>query len=148
GATINTSFRSGTNRFHLTAYEFLRNNVLNATGFFKPPQDKKPQFNRNQFGVTVGGPIIKNRAFFFLDYEGFRQVRGILATSTIATLNERNGILPTGVFNPFTGTFHPAGAQISVSEISPFARQVLANLPAPTNSAATNNYQILERFTN
>jgi hypothetical protein len=148
GATINVAYASGSNNLHFTAYEFVRNAAANAAGFFKAPDGRKPQFNRNQFGFTLGGPIVKQRAFYFLDYEGFRQVRGIVSTSSIATLAMRNGILPTGVFNPLTGTFYPAGTQIPASAISPFAAKVLAGLPTPTNSASANNYVITQRFTN
>src|SRR5262245_30563080 len=148
GATINVAYASGTNRFHATVYEFLRNTALNGAGFFKPPNGRKPQFNRNQFGATLGGPILKQRAFFFLDYEGFRQVRGIVVSSTIATPAERSGIFPIDVYNPFTGTLYPAGTQIPSSAMSPFARQVLAGLPQTTNSGLANNYVITQRFTN
>jgi len=145
GATINTSFRSGTTSFHGVAYEFLRNTSLNATGFFKPAGGKKPQFNRNQFGGTFGGPIVRDKAFFFLDYEGYRQVRGIPASSSIPTLDQRNGIFTVAVRDPFTGTTYAAGTGVP---IAPFAQKMLAGLPQPTNSAATNNYQILQKFTN
>jgi len=145
GATINVTYASGTNKLHLTAYEFLRNAAFNAVGFFKPPDGRAPQFNRNQFGVTVGGPLVKQKAFYFLDYEGFRQVRGIVVPSTIATPGERSGILPIDVYNPFTGTLFPAGMQLPVSA---FAQKVFAGLPQPTNTALANNYVITERFTN
>ena len=148
GATINVAYASGSNSLHFTAYEFLRNRSLNAIGFFKPPDGRKPQFNRNQFGFTFGGPIVKQRAFYFLDYEGFRQVRGILSTSTIPTTAMRSGILSADVFNPLTGVLYPKGTQIPASAISPFAAKVLAGLPQPTNSAAANNYVITQRFTN
>jgi hypothetical protein len=145
GATINVAFASGTNKLHATAYEFLRNADLNGVGFFKPPDGRAPQFNRNQFGATLGGPLVKGRGFFFLDYEGFRQVRGIVTTSTIATMPERSGILPIDVFNPFTGTLLPAGTALPVS---PFAQKVLGALPQPTNAGLANNYVVTERFTN
>ena len=145
GATINVAYASGTNKLHLTAYEFLRNAAFNATGFFKPPDGRTPQFNRSQFGATIGGPILKERAFYFVDYEGFRQVRGIVTSSTIATPAERAGTLPIDVYNPFTGTLFPAGTQLPVS---PFAQKALAGLPQPTNSALSNNYVITQRFTN
>ena len=83
GATVNVASASGTNRFHATVYEFIRNTDLNAAGFFKPTlvgntgisvPFKKPTFNRNQFGVNFGGRILKDKLFFFVDYEGFRQV--------------------------------------------------------------------------
>ncbi|HLJ87651.1 MAG TPA: TonB-dependent receptor [Candidatus Angelobacter sp.] len=148
GATINVAYASGTNKLHGTAYEFLRNTDLNGAGFFKSPDGRTPQFNRNQFGATLGGAIVKQKAFFFLDYEGFRQIRGIVTPSTIATPAERSGIFPIDVFNPFTGTLYKAGTQIPTSAMSPFAQKVLAGLPLPTNTGLANNYVITERFTN
>ena len=71
GAVINAAIRSGTNGFHGTVYEFLRNTSLNATGFFKPVRNEKPTLIQNQFGATFGGPIIKDKTFFFADYEGY-----------------------------------------------------------------------------
>ena len=69
GAVINASMRSGTNAFHGTGWEFNRNTKLNAEGFFHPTTGK-PKFDRNQFGFVFGGPIVRNRTFFFTDYEG------------------------------------------------------------------------------
>ena len=91
GAVINASVKSGTNEFHGTAWEFLRNTSLNATGFFKPLTGK-PVFQRNQFGFTFGGPIVKNRAFFFTDWEGFRERQKFPVFSNLPTLNDRQGI--------------------------------------------------------
>ena len=77
GATINVASRSGTNEFHTTLYEFIRNTDLNAFGFIHSVSGThvfpKPGFNRNQFGADFGGPIVKNKLFWFVDYEGFRQ---------------------------------------------------------------------------
>ena len=73
GATVNVVYQSGTNRLHGSGWEFFRDTALNATGFFKPANGQKPPLERNQFGGVIGGPILKNRAFFFADYEGFRQ---------------------------------------------------------------------------
>ncbi len=101
GGVINTALRSGGNSFHGTAYEFLRNTDLNAVGFtFSPSIFQKPTLQRNQFGFTIGGPIVKNKLFFFADYEGFRQLQRYLNTDSIPTLNDRQGILPNAVFNP------------------------------------------------
>ena len=69
GATINVNYRSGTNALHGSAWEFLRDTSMNATGFFKPPTGK-PTLDRHQFGGVFGGPIVRNKAFFFGDYEG------------------------------------------------------------------------------
>jgi hypothetical protein len=145
GATINVAYRSGTNQFHGSGWEFYRDTALNATGFFTPPSGEKPPLARNQFGGVVGGPIARNKAFFFADYEGFRQTRGVVTTSTIATLAQRQGLFTVAVHNPLTGDVYPAGTPIPMTA---FARKVLAELPEPTNAAATNNYVVLQHFKN
>ncbi len=159
GAVINASYRSGTNQFHGNLWEYNRNTALNAVGFFKPVGGVKPPLIRNQFGFTFGGPIIKDHTFFFLDYEGFRQISKALVFSALPTLAQRNGILaipnpnPTpdnpGLFqdivNPLTGKIYRGGntpAQIPLSDMSSFARKVLNDLPGP-NAAGANNYQNL-----
>ena len=89
---INAALRSGTNQFHGTAYDFVRNTALNATGFlFSPTVFQKPTLQRNQFGATIGGPIIRNKLFFFGDYEGLRLVQGTAPTSlTVPTVYQHN----------------------------------------------------------
>ncbi len=128
GAVINASYRSGTNEFHGAAWEFHRNTVLNAVGFFKPVGGVKPPLIRNQFGFTFGGPIIKDRTFFFGDYEGFRQIQKNVQFSTVPTLAQRQGILGVAVRNPLTGQEYAAGTPIPLTA---FARKVLNDLPAP-----------------
>ena len=141
GAVVNTVMRSGTNQFHGTAYEFLRNTDLNAVGFFKPLGGVKPPLQRNQFGLTIGGPVVRNKIFFFGDYEGFRQLAKGLNFDTLPNLSDRSGVLPVAVVNPLTGTVYPAGSQIPMTG---FARKVLGDLPAPTASPARgNNYSQL-----
>jgi hypothetical protein len=141
GAVINASYRSGTNEFHGSAWEFHRNTVLNAVGFFKPNGGVKPPLIRNQFGFTFGGPIIKDRTFFFGDYEGFRQIQKNLVFSNLPTLAQRNGILTVAVRNPFTGDVIPAGTQVPMTA---FAQKVLSELPAPNLVGVPgNNYQEL-----
>ncbi len=165
GATINVATNSGTNKFHALAYEFIRNTDLNATGFFKPTQTgssgivvpfKKPTFNRNQYGINFGGPILKDRFFFFLDYEGFRQVLKPLSVLTLPTQNELNGILVVPVKNPLTGKTYAAGQQIPTSDINPVSlaiisafRQVpgLPNTGAPTTGLAQFDYAVQVPFT-
>ena len=95
GATINVVTRYGTNQFHGRAWEFLRNTDLNASGFFKPDVGGKPSLHQNQFGGTLGGPLHKDRIFFFLDYEGFRQSSSSTQASTLPTAAER-GLTSTG----------------------------------------------------
>src|ERR1700741_2334919 len=77
GGVVNAATRSGTNAFHGSAYEFLRNSALDAKKFFEAAATAKAPFKRNQFGGAIGGPIFKNRTFFFADYEGIRHAKGI-----------------------------------------------------------------------
>ena len=146
GATINVASNSGTNQFHALAYEFIRNTALNAEGFFKPTQVgtsgivvpfRKPTFNRNQYGVNFGGPILKDKLFFFLDYEGFRQVLKPLSVFTLPTQNELQGKLVVPVRNPRTGdVFAPGTAIASTADVDPVSKNILAafsaaNFPTP-----------------
>jgi hypothetical protein len=155
GAVINASLRGGGNEFHGSVYDYLRNTSLNAVGFFKPAKGIKPVLIQNQFGGTIGGPIIKDRTFFFFDYEGFRRITRTINgnVTTIPTLNERQGILGVNVRIPFdfvdsngtlqkAGTIIPAGSPVPMTA---FAKKVFADLPAPTSSAATNNFESLPR---
>src|SRR5579864_2379709 len=120
GAVVNAALRSGTNQFHGSAYEFLRNTDLNATGFtFSPSVFQKPTLQRNQFGVTIGGPIIRNKLFFFADYEGYRQLQRYLNFDSIPTASDRAGTLPVAVVNPLTGVVYPANTAIPVASINP-----------------------------
>ena len=136
GAVVNTVMRSGTNQVHGTFYEFLRNTDLNAVGFFRPAS--KPTLHRNQFGGTVGGPIVKNKIFFFGDYEGFRQIQKTYYAATIPNMNDRAGILPVPVVNPLTGALYAAGTPLPMT---PFAQKVLSELPAvPAGAGRPNDY--------
>lgn len=145
GATVNVAFKSGTNAFHGSAWEFLRNTQLNAVGFFKPTEDVKPVMNRNQYGFTFGGPVQKNKTFFFADYEGFRLIRNELAFATLPTMDQRSGKLGSTIKNPFTGATYPGGV-IAASDITPFARKVLNELPEPNRPGTTSNYSRLVPF--
>jgi len=151
GAVINAAYRSGTNEFHLTAWEFLRNKALNATGFFKPQTGEKPDLVQNQFGVSGGGPIMKNRLFFFADYEAMRKKQSNLFYSTLPTQAMREGDFSgVAIRNPYDGTVY-ANGRIPLSQQTAFARKVLSDLPA-VNRAGTgalgiaNNYEYLGKF--
>jgi hypothetical protein len=140
GATINVATKSGGNQFHTTLYEFLRNTDLNAFGYIKPVTVNavtgaqypffKPAFKRNQFGATFGGPIMKNKFFYFVDYEGFRQTLTPTTVGTVPTLNELNGILAVAVMDPYTAssatpTYYAAGTSILTSpDIDPTALKI------------------------
>ena len=144
GAVINASFKSGTNQFRGTVWEFHRNTALNATGFFKPTSGVKPTLKRNQFGFVFGGPIVRNRTFFFGDYEGFRQISRQVTFATLPTADQRAGNLGLPIVNPLTGAFYADGV-IPQSAITPFARAILGGLPAPTRPGTANNFDSLPR---
>src|SRR6266700_3639250 len=90
-AVLNATIKSGTNSFHGAGWEFFRNDKLDAADWFENAQGiKKGAYRQNQFGVSGGGPIIKNKIFFFGDYEGLRRRQGTVLTGTVPTLAERN----------------------------------------------------------
>src|SRR5258706_8433569 len=93
GGVVNAISRAGTNQLHGNAYEFIRNNAMDARNFFDPPTI--PAFRRNQFGASIGGPIRKDKAFFFGDYEGIRQSKGVGALATVPSLAAR-GLMADG----------------------------------------------------
>ncbi len=145
GATVNVSYRSGANQFTADVWEFFRNTALNSKPFIATVDGKKPPLERNQFGGVVGGPIMKNKMFFFGDYEGFRQDRKSPVFSTIPNSQQVAGILTVDVRDPRTGTVYPAGTTIPMTA---FARKVLSGLPAPNLATAANNYSIAKDFKN
>jgi hypothetical protein len=95
GATVNVVTRYGTNELHGRAWEFIRNTDFDATGYFKPDFGGKPALHQNQFGATLGGPLTKDKLFFFVDYEGFRQSKSFTDAATLPTAAER-GLSSTG----------------------------------------------------
>ena len=144
GATINVAYASGTNRLRGSAWEFKRDTALNATGAFRPATGKT-ELNRDQFGGVLGGPIVRNRAFFFADFEGFRQTQSNVSFSTIPNATLRQGILPVAVRHPLTGETFAAGTSIPMTS---FARKVLSELPETSFDRASNNYTTLRDFAN
>ncbi|MGE3278154.1 MAG: carboxypeptidase regulatory-like domain-containing protein [Vicinamibacterales bacterium] len=144
GATVNVVYKSGANQFHGSGWEFFRDDALNAMGFFKPADGRKPPLRRNQYGGVLGGPILMNRAFFFGDFEGFRETRSLPAFATVADMRQRQGIVAVDVRDPRTGVVYPAGTAVPMTV---FARKVLEGLPT-TNLTGPSNYTTLQNFTN
>jgi outer membrane receptor protein involved in Fe transport len=103
GGVINAVTRSGTNRYNSSLFYFHRNSALDAKNFFDPPNDPIPPFKRNQFGGALGGPIRKDRTFFFAAYEALIERLGITGVAAVPDENARQGRLPSG-----TVTLHPA----------------------------------------
>jgi hypothetical protein len=113
GSVVNLVTKSGTNRFHGSAYEFLRNDALDARNFFADPNLAAPELRLNQFGGTLGGPIQKDKTFFFGNYEGFRQVAGITNVTNVPTDAEKSGLFHTDPLNPNSPT-----VQVTVNPVS------------------------------
>jgi|HubBroStandDraft_6_1064221.scaffolds.fasta_scaffold05225_5 hypothetical protein len=115
GGVVNAITRSGTNQIHGSAYEFLRNSKLDAKNYFDDPTAPIPPFKRNQFGGTIGGPIVKDHTFFFADYEAIRQSKGLTTVATVPSAAARGGTLcsnpdvpPPNNCTPTTVTVDPA----------------------------------------
>ena len=136
GGVVNAITRSGTNAFHGSGYEFLRNSALDARNYFEDPTQPKAQFRRNQFGGTFGGPIVKDRTFFFVDYEGNRQSKGIANRNTVPSQAARNGtlcsipILPPDP-NACTTTQLTPSATTDANGVDLKVKQYLALYPLP-----------------
>src|SRR5581483_3493227 len=109
GANINLVIKSGTNDFHGSAFWFHRNDNLDARNFFDTTP--LPEFKRNQFGGTLGGPIVKNKTFFFVSHESLRRGKGLTVNATVPTDAQRNGNLSTGaaIYDPLTTTADSSG---------------------------------------
>ncbi len=150
GGVVNAISRSGTNEFHGSVYEFLRNSALDARPYFdRVNNDPNPPFKRNMFGVSAGGPILKDRLFIFADYEGLRQSKGLTSNSNVFSDNARLGIIPgqtvpaanTGAGTPCIdagggpGTFPSA---LSTMCVDNYSRSLLALWPRSSAVSASN----------
>jgi hypothetical protein len=139
GATISVTTKSGTNEIHGTVYDYFRNEGMDANNFFSERAGQpKPSNDQNQFGANLGGPIIKDRAFFFVDYEGTRITRGVTRITRVPTADERAGIFTGTVRDPLTGQPFP-GNRIPANRIDPTSAGIIALVPLP-NQAGANNF--------
>ena len=148
GGIVNLSTKGGSNQYHGEAYEYLRNKVLNARPYF---DSSNPPYVQNQFGGTFGGPVIKDKTFFFFAYDGYRQRASSVFATTVPTMDERNGIFPADVpiYDPLSvipaclapggndgrncGRTQFAGNTIPMAEINPAALVELKFIAMPTN---------------
>jgi hypothetical protein len=112
GSVVNLVTKSGTNQFHGSLFEFFRNDVLDARNHFNKDSFPKSGLHLNQFGGTLGGPIIRNNTFFFLNYEGFRRRAGITRITNVPTLDQRAGNFLDDNGNPVTVTITPTSAAL------------------------------------
>ncbi len=144
GGVINIITSSGSNKFHGSVYEYFRNDIFDGRNFFQTT-GAKPELRQNQYGGSIGGPILHDRTFFHFDYEGLRQVIGTTDTGTVPTLaeyndiNSINGGTPQALLQTDNGT---AQAYASGTPINPITLAYLKLFPAPTNSNLSNNFTI------
>jgi len=127
GGAVNAVTKSGTNDFHGSAYEFFRNSDLDSRGFFD--KGSPPAFRRNQFGGSLGGPIVKNKVFFFANYEGIRQVLDTTFVNDVPTAPVHQGILPGGTTTCTTA---------APCAINPASAAMLALFPLPNGPTLAN----------
>lgn len=146
GPTVLLISKSGSNAFHGSLFDFLRNTNLNARNYFSPVN---PEYIRNQFGGSIGGPIQKNKTFFFFDYQGTRNVQGIPSLTQVPTLDEREGNFTESfsgspevpIYDPSTTTTDPTTGMLTRSQfkgniippgrINKIAQKMLSYFPAP-----------------
>ncbi len=142
GGVINAATRSGSNRFEGTLFYFHRNSAMDAKNFFNPAGEKIPGFKRNQFGGVFGGPLAKDRTFFFASYEKLIERLGVISSAAVPDAEARRGVLPTGnvainpVMRPYLDTLFPAANGRSLGG---GAAEFLYSLSQPTGD---NFYQL------
>ena len=143
GGQVNVVLKSGSNSAHGAVYEFFRNAALDARNFFAPADQSAPKYQRNQFGFVLGGPVIKNKTFFFADYEGSRVREGITRVTNVPTLAERSGDFSHSLFaapiNPFTQQPFD-GNKIPDFFINPIGKAIAALYPAPNRNVPFANF--------
>ncbi len=140
GGVVSIITRQGSNQFHGSAYEFFRNDIFDARNVLQTT-GSKPELRQNQFGGSVGGPVFKDRTFFFGDYEGLRQVNGLTYTKTTLTQNEYNDVNSINGGTP--QALLAAGNGTQGLPVDPIALAYLKLYPAPNAGGAgalTNNY--------
>ncbi len=140
---VNLITKSGSNRLGGSVYEFFRNQALDATNFFAPRNEPAPESRRHQFGASVGGPMVRNRAFFFADYEGTRTREGVTLVTNVPTLAERGGDFSQSLFarpiDPYT-QLPFSGGRIPADRMSPIGLAIAALYPEPNRSVPYQNF--------
>ncbi len=146
GANVNMQLRSGTNRFHGTLFEFLRNDNLDARGYFRPRPLPKDILRRNQFGLVVSGPVVKDKTFFMASYEGQRADQERAGTAIVFTDAMRRGDF-TGlgtVTDPLSGQAFP-NSIIPANRLNPVSVNLINNYTPRANVAGAVNYAGVQR---
>ena len=148
GGVVNLTTKSGTNRLSGTLFSFLRHEALNARNYFAPAGTEKPSFRRNQSGGVLGGPLLRNRTFFFADYQAQRQIIARTVISTVPTLLQRQGVFTETIGGRVPAIFDPITRQPFANNAIPAvrfdavsARKLLLRYPLPTSGGTANNYR-------
>jgi hypothetical protein len=143
GATVNVVTKSGTNEFHGSAFEFLRNNDLDARNFFNTKGTAlQPPFHQNQFGASLGGPVVHNKVFFFSDYEGFRKQQGTTTSvNTVPTAAERQGD-----FSAVRPIYDPASVVATPGTASGYTRTEFLNDKIPANRMDSVTSRLVQAY--
>ncbi|HZN11891.1 MAG TPA: carboxypeptidase-like regulatory domain-containing protein, partial [Blastocatellia bacterium] len=160
-AQVNVSTKSGTNQFHATLFEFIRNSALDAKNYFDRPDRPIPPFKRNQYGLTVDGPVFipklfdgRDRLFFLFNWEGLRERKALTQTPTVPLTAERSGDFsasPGIIYDPATRVFDAAGNVVSAptpfpgniipaSRIHPVSKKLLDFFPLPQQESRGINF--------
>lgn len=141
GANTNIQLKSGTNQFHGDAFEFLRNDALDARNYFRPAPLPRNVLKQNQFGATLGGPIRHDKTFFFLSYEGIRSIQEQPGTSVVLTSAQRTGDFSADtkpVINPLMGQQF-SGNVIPSNLLNPVSVNLINKyMPLPNSPGAAN----------
>ncbi len=151
GGIISVNLKSGTNELHGSVFEFLRNEALDAKNFFDPVNEPKPPFKRNQYGFAIGGPIRRNKTFFFGDYEGTRIRESDTSLINVPTAQQKTGDfsdLPANVtlFDPFAYTAATRqrapfpNRRIPAARVDPIGARLMGFYPEPNLPGLTRNY--------
>jgi hypothetical protein len=142
GAVVNVVTKSGTNQFHGAAWEFVRNNAFDARNFFLKPNQDIAALHQNQFGVAAGGPVIRNKTFFFGDFDLTRISQGQFGTGNVPTAAQRNGDFSGYskiIKDPLTGNPFPNNI-IPTNRISPISAALVKYYPDPNGSNPIQNF--------
>lgn len=160
GAVVVITTKSGSNQFRGSLFEFLRNERFDARNFFARPDQRIPPYRLNQYGASLGGPVLlpryngRNRTFFFTNYEGYREIFGDTQLVTVPTdamkRGDFRGVVPSGIYDPLTTRANPAGGAairdrfpndtIPASRFDPIGAGMVRLWPSPQTSALVNNY--------
>jgi hypothetical protein len=149
GAVVNVTTKSGTNQLHGSAFEYLRNSYFDAAPYFQPANTSNPQFIQNQFGATLGGPVVKDRTFFFFGWQSSREVNAAPQLTSVPTDAQKAGQFGTPIYDPATTVPNPNGTgyvrslfpgnRVPLDRFDPVALKLLALYPEP-NLSGKNNF--------